>query len=152
MDPLLELAMLIKASQRELERRGNQVMQPLGLTGAQADALSVIASAEPLALKDLGELLIAEGGHPSRLIDRLVDAGLVARTQEGSDRRRVQLALTAKGRKIEKQAAAARHDLLELARSLIGDREVEPVVELLRELIEHSAYAELIAKRRELER
>jgi MarR family transcriptional regulator, organic hydroperoxide resistance regulator len=54
-------------------------MAPLGLTGAQAGALIVIGQAEPLALKDLGGLLIAEGGHPSRLVDRLVTAKLVKR-------------------------------------------------------------------------
>ncbi|CAA9505519.1 MAG: hypothetical protein AVDCRST_MAG45-1574 [uncultured Solirubrobacterales bacterium] len=54
-------------------------MRPLGLTGAQADAVVVIGQAEPLSLNDLGELLIAEAGHPSRLVDRLVDAELVER-------------------------------------------------------------------------
>jgi DNA-binding MarR family transcriptional regulator len=48
----------------------NEAMRPLGLTGAQADALVVIAQASPVSLKELGELLIAESGHPSRLVDR----------------------------------------------------------------------------------
>ena len=74
MDPLFEFALSVKAIQRELERRMNDAMAPLGLTAAQADALVVIGQAGPLSLKDLGELLIAEAGHPSRLVDRLVDA------------------------------------------------------------------------------
>src|SRR4051812_50070774 len=74
-DPLFEFGLLIKAGQRDLERRANDAMRPLGLTGAQADALSVIRQAGPLSLKELGELLIAEAGHPSRLVDRLVEGG-----------------------------------------------------------------------------
>ena len=83
MDPLFELALSVKAMQRELERQMNDAMSPLGLTAAQADALVVIGQAGPLSLKALGELLIAEAGHPSRLVDRLVDAGLVERRPRG---------------------------------------------------------------------
>jgi len=75
--------------QRELERRINEAMQPLGLTAPQADAIVVIGDAEPLSLKELGELLIAEAGHPSRLVDRLVEGGLVERRIPKGDRRRV---------------------------------------------------------------
>ncbi len=150
MDPLLELALLVKAGQRELERRANEAVRPLGLTGAQADALTVIRQAGPLSLKQLGELLIAEAGHPSRLVDRLVEAGLVERRAAGQDRRRVELTLTSRGRELEAQAAEARLGVLELARQLIGEREIEPALELFRDLIRHSAYAELIARRREL--
>ena len=78
-NPLFEFALAVKAIQRELERQTNDVMRPLGLTGAQADALAVIGQAGPLSLQQLGDLLIAESGHPSRLVDRLVGAGLVNR-------------------------------------------------------------------------
>src|SRR5687767_5658751 len=101
--------------QRELERQMNDAMRPLGLTAAQADALVVIGQAEPLSLKELGELLIAEAGHPSRLVDRLVDAGLVVRRAAGADRRRVELSLTRRGHSLEKRIARAREEVLELA-------------------------------------
>jgi DNA-binding MarR family transcriptional regulator len=149
-DPLLELALLIKAAQRELERRTNDAMRPLGLTAAQGDALTVIRQTEPVSLKDLGELLIAEAGHPSRLVDRLVEAGLVERRAAGDDRRRVELSLTPRGRGLEGRVQAAREGVLELGRQLIGDRDLTPLADLLRDLVEYTAYADLIARRREL--
>jgi DNA-binding MarR family transcriptional regulator len=149
-DPLYELALSVKAGQRELERVTNEVMRPLGLTGAQADAVFIIGRAGPLSLKELGELLIAEAGHPSRLVDRLVDAGLVERRAAGDDRRRVELSLTPRGRRLEKRILAAREGIFELARQLIGDRDPQPALELLRNFLEHTQYAELIARRREL--
>jgi DNA-binding MarR family transcriptional regulator len=149
-DPIFEFALLVKAGQRELERRTNDVMQPLGLTGAQADAISVLAQAGTLSLKELGELLIAEAGHPSRLVDRLVAAGLVDRREAGDDRRRVELSLTAKGQKVEKQIQAAREDLFTLARSLIGDRDIQPALDLLRHLTQYSSFKELVDRRRAL--
>jgi DNA-binding MarR family transcriptional regulator len=149
-DPLFELALLVKAGQREFERRTNEAMRPLGLTGAQADAITVIGQAGPLSLKQLGELLIAESGHPSRLVDRLVEAGLVERRAADDDRRRIVLSLTARGRRLEKRVAATREQMLEGGRMLIGERDLEPALELMRELVRFSDYAELLARRREL--
>jgi MarR family transcriptional regulator, organic hydroperoxide resistance regulator len=149
-DPLFEFALLVKAIQRELERRINDAMRPLGLTAAQADALVVIGQAEPVSLKELGELLIAEAGHPSRLVDRLVEADLVERRPAGDDRRRVELSLTPQGRGLEERITAAREEVLDLARSLVGERDVGPVLALLRELVELTTFGELIARRRAL--
>ena len=150
MDELEELALLIKASQRELERRTNDAMAPLGLTAAQADALHVIALAGPLTLKDLGSVLIAEAGHPSRLVERLVERNLVERRPVDGDRRQAELALTREGEKLHRKVEEARASLFALARSLLGDQDVAGAVELLRDLNEHSSFAELLARRRRL--
>jgi DNA-binding MarR family transcriptional regulator len=149
-DPLFELALSVKAIQRELERRTNEAMQPLGLTAAQADALVVIGQAQPLALKELGQLLIAEGGHPSRLVDRLVESGLVARRVASNDRRSIELSLTADGRKLERRVTAAREGIFDLARQMVGERDLDPGLRLLRDLVGLTSFAELIARRRAL--
>lgn len=149
-DPLFEFALSVKAVQRELERWTNEALRPLGITAAQADALVVIGQAEPVSLKDLGDLLIAEAGHPSRLVDRLVEAGLVERRASGDDRRRVELSLTAKGRRLAKRVTAAREQVTELGRATLADRDLTPALKLLRELLEGTTYGELIARRREL--
>jgi DNA-binding MarR family transcriptional regulator len=140
----------MKAVSRELERLVTDAMQPLGLTGIQADALIVIGQTEPVSLKDLGELLIAEAGHPSRLVDRLVEAGLVVRRTAGEDRRRVELALTARGRRLERRAVAVRAEVMDFARAIVADRDIEPALELLREFVRHTAYRDLLTRRREL--
>jgi MarR family transcriptional regulator, organic hydroperoxide resistance regulator len=150
-DPLYEFSLSVKAIQRELDRQTNQVMESLGLTAAQADALYVLGKAEPLSLKELGELLIAEAGHPSRLVDRLVQAGLIERQPAEGDRRRIVLSLTAKGRKLEQKILEAREGIFQLARELLGDRDLEPTLEVLRDLVELSSYSDLLARRRELE-
>jgi DNA-binding MarR family transcriptional regulator len=150
MDPLFEFVMLVKAGHRALERQLNEAMRPLGLTGPQAEAITVIGEAGPLSLKELGELLIAEAGHPSRLVDRLVAAGLVERRAAGDDRRRVELSLTAHGRRLEKRVQVTREELLELGRQTVGDRDLEPTLEVLRELLELTPLGPVVARRREL--
>jgi MarR family transcriptional regulator, organic hydroperoxide resistance regulator len=149
-DPLLEFALAVKAGQRQFERWTNEAMRPLGLTAAQADAITVIAQAGPLSLNELGDLMIAEAGHPSRLVDRLVTAGWVERRTAGEDRRRVELSLTPLGRRLEKRVGRAREQVLAAGRELLGGREIEPLVDTLRDLLELTEYADLIARRREL--
>lgn len=150
MDPLFELGLSIKAIQRELERQTNEAMQPLGLTAAQADAVVVIGQSGTLSLKELGELVIAEGGHPSRLVDRLVDAGLVERRAAGEDRRRIELTLTPEGRRLKKRVLTVRAKLLDAGREAVGERDLEPALRLLRELLQSTSFAELVDRRREL--
>jgi DNA-binding MarR family transcriptional regulator len=149
-DPLFEFALSVKAISRELERWMNEAVRPLGITAAQADALVVIGSAQPISLKDLGELLIAEAGHPSRLVDRLVEAGLVQRRPASEDRRRIELSLTPRGRRLERRVSAAREAVMQLGREVVGERDLMPALELLRELLAGTPYGELIARRREL--
>jgi DNA-binding MarR family transcriptional regulator len=149
MDPLFELALTVKAAQRALEQLTNEAMKPLGVTGPQADAITVIGQAGPLSLKELGELLIAEAGHPSRLVDRLVEAGFVER-RTGEDRRRIELSLTPKGRRLEKRILAVREQIQELALEVLGDRNIGPTLELLRHMLQVSPLAAVIERRRAL--
>ena len=151
MDPLLELALSVKALQREFERQANELMRPLGLTGAQAEAVTVIGQAEPLSLRELGSLMIAEAGHPSRLVDRLVAAGLVERRMADDDRRRVELSLTAHGRALDVRVRSARQSALDAGRQVLGDRDLAPVAGLVRELLSRTQFGELIERRRRLD-
>jgi DNA-binding MarR family transcriptional regulator len=150
MSELFELALSVKAITRELERLANEAMRPIGLTGAQADALLVIAAAEPMSLKELGELLIAESGHPSRLVDRLVAAGLVERRAAAEDRRRVELSLTAKGRRVARKARAARDGVMQIGAAMIGDHNVGDALALLRDVLRATPFQQLVHRRCEM--
>ena len=98
-----EVRYLILAAQREGNRQLAQALRPLGLTPSQAEVLRLLGDRQPLTLTGLGELLVCESGtNPSRLVDRLVTAGLVHRTESPHDRR--QVALTLSG--VEVQVAA----------------------------------------------
>ena len=150
MDPLYELALTIKAGHRELDRLMNEAMRPLGLTAAQADALDVVGRAGPVSLRELGELLVAESGHPSRLVDRLVEAGLVERRPGRDDRRRVELSLTARGRSVRERVTETRQAVLDVGRAMLGDADLEPALVVLRSLLAQTPSAGLVERRREL--
>ena len=138
----------MKALQRELERGSNELMKPLGLTGPQADALVVIGQAEPLALKDLGRLLIAEAGHPSRLVDRLVEAGLVERRAAQDDRRRIELKLTPAGRGLARRVERARQQLFDAGRPHLDEKRLAAATAVIRQLLAGTPAGDLIDRRR----
>lgn len=150
MRDVAELVMSVKAAHRELARLDNELMRPLGLTGPQADAVLVLDRAGPLSLKALGDLLIAESGHPSRLVDRLVSAGLVQRTAADEDRRRVELALTPAGRTLAGRIAETRAQAMTAATAALGDRDLAPALALMREFLAASPASEVIRRRLDL--
>jgi MarR family transcriptional regulator, organic hydroperoxide resistance regulator len=118
-DDIEEFGLLIKAVAREADRHINDLLRPLGITASQAEALQLLQRYGPLSLGELGELLVAEGGHPSRLIDRLVAAGLVDRHPTTDDRRRLALRCTPKGSELARQARTRKEVLrAELTRRL----------------------------------
>jgi DNA-binding MarR family transcriptional regulator len=95
---------LVLGAQREGNRWLAAELRPLGLTPSQAEVLRVLGDAAPLTLTALGELLVCESGtNPSRLVDRLVAAGLVGRAPLDEDRRAVVLTLTPQGAQLERQ-------------------------------------------------
>lgn len=92
------LRYLILAAQREGNRSLAAGLAGLGLTPAQAEVLRMLSEHGPLSLTGLGQLLVCESGtNPSRLVARLVDAGLVARSAHADDARQIVLSLTAEG-------------------------------------------------------
>jgi DNA-binding MarR family transcriptional regulator len=143
---LVELGEALKAAYREIDRRSNEALRPLGITSAQAEAVLIIGAREPLALRELGELVIAESGHPSRLVDRLVAAGYVAR-RVPEDRRRVELTLTAQGRQLLPGIRAAQQELVDWGADLLAGHDVPATVATLRAVLRDSPLADVLANR-----
>lgn len=109
---VLAFSFEVKSLVNELNAVLTALFRPLGLTCVQAEALMALGELGPATLKQLSEHLVAESGHPSRLVSRLVDDGLVARGASESDGRAVILTLTDRGQDLASQARQAREPLL----------------------------------------
>lgn len=145
-----EISLLIKAVYRESERQLTEAFHSLGISPAQAEVLLILQQAEPLSVGELGDLLIAEGGHPSRLVDRLFQAGYVLRQSDLEDRRRVEISLTEKGRVIAQQVNEVKQRMLTAARPLMEQYDIEPIKNLLKAYLEGSRWAKTVEMRRQL--
>ncbi|HTZ30003.1 MAG TPA: MarR family transcriptional regulator [Streptosporangiaceae bacterium] len=81
-------------------------------TLAQYRALVVLASRGSQRLVDLARALGVTPPTAGRMCDRLVRKGLIRRHRARSDRREVQVSITAAGRHVVDQATARRRDLI----------------------------------------
>jgi MarR family transcriptional regulator, organic hydroperoxide resistance regulator len=110
-----QLRYLILAAQREGNRQLTVMLSEIGVTPAQSEALRIIADHGPLALKELGDMLVCDTGtSPSRIVDRLVAAGLVERSISEHDRRQVRLTLTPQGHDKAHRVAETENQLYDL--------------------------------------
>ena len=136
MRPEEEAGYLILAAQREGNRLMSAALRPLGVTPSQAEVLQVLADRQPLTLTRLGELLVCESGtNPSRLVDRLVAAGLVERAESAQDRRQVELSLTPAGRTTAREINDVKAKMYRLLRGAGEGYDIQQVLGYLRALV-----------------
>ena len=99
-----QIRYLLLAAQREGNRQLAAALRPIGLTPEQSEVLRILGDHDDLTVKGVGLMLVCDSGtNPSRLVERLVHAGLVERQSDPGDRRKVRLVLTAEGRTKERQ-------------------------------------------------
>jgi DNA-binding MarR family transcriptional regulator len=77
-----------------------QALAPYGVTRAQYTVLVALHDGTTTSALEIGRLLGADAASVSRLVDRLVAKELLARTPSTTDRRSIELALTAAGKKL----------------------------------------------------
>ena len=150
MDPIEELRYLILGAQREGARALAELLRGEGLTAAQGEVLAVLREAgRPLALRELGERLVCEGGSPSRLVTSLVDAGLLRRGARAGDRRAVELSLTPRGTAAARAVGRAEGQLHDWLAGALGERDVAATIRALRKLVDGRPAGDAIARRRD---
>ncbi len=130
------LRYVILAAQREGNRRLTADLAPLSLTPAQSEVLRVLGESNGITLTALGSQLICESGtNPSRLVDRLVEAGLVNRSTDAADRRQVTLTLTDSGLEKEARVREIEDSLYADLDAALGSTATGVVLEILQRLV-----------------
>jgi DNA-binding MarR family transcriptional regulator len=142
-----ELRYLMLAAQREGNRQLAEALRPLSLTPSQAEALRVLEDWQPLALIELGALLVCEQGSPSRLVTGLVAAGLVTRSPSPQDGRKVVLALTPQGTQRAAQVRALEAAMYQGLAELVAGRPVGEFMAVLWQFVEGRPAGDALARR-----
>ena len=146
-DDIERLGLLTKAVSREADRRQSELLRPLGITPSQAEVLQLLALQGPLSLGELGNLVLFEGGHPSRLVDRLVSAGLLERTENHADRRRIDITCTARGRELAHQATLAKAEFRTWVHAQLRGADISETIRILGALIAGTGMEQTVAAR-----
>jgi MarR family transcriptional regulator, organic hydroperoxide resistance regulator len=142
------LRYLVLAAQREGNRRLSRELQVIGLTPSQSEVVRILGDHAPLSLTGLGGLLVSESGtNPSRLVDRLVAAGLVGRAVDDHDRRHITLTLTPAGQAAEAAVRDVEERLYADLDAATADLDLRSVIDTLRLLSAGELAGDAVANR-----
>ncbi len=147
MTPVEQFRYLVLAAQREGNRLLAELLRPLGLTPSQAEVLRVLAETPGLSLQQLGRRLVCEAGSPSRLVDGLVRADLVARAADTVDRRSVRLHLTPTGLDAADAVAAREANLYALLERALDPADIAAANHALEQAVQGTTAGEALAIR-----
>jgi DNA-binding MarR family transcriptional regulator len=125
-DPIA-VANQLRPALLRLARELRHETESLGLTSRQATLLWLIRSHPGLSLRELAAEERISPPAISGHVDRLVKAGLVERTRDEDDRRRVGLELTEEGARVLKRVRARRTSWLAERLGGLEPAEIEAV-------------------------
>ena len=126
------------------------LLAPLGLTPAQAEVLTVLDRAgSPLSVREIGDLLVCERSSPSRLVNAMVDYGLLQLRKDGADARVSLVSLTRTGRQRAKDVAEAEQQLHSALRSSVGRADLAGAVRALRGIVAGTPSGDALERRAE---
>lgn len=126
----------IRALVATLAQSARRVEQGTGVTNAQLFLLREIERAGPLSINELAALALTAQNTVSEIISRLAKSGLVARHRAKADARRVEVSLTAAGRRVLGDAPDPPTARLISALDELGERELRTVASALDRVIE----------------
>ena len=105
LDAIRRLVRSLRESSRAAEKR-------VGLSGAQLFVLQVLDRNGALSVNELAAATVTHQSSVSVVVARLVGHGLVSRVQSSGDRRRLELSLTVKGRKLLRRSPGVAQERL----------------------------------------
>ena len=115
-----------------------------GLSMPQIGALFRILHKGSSGVTDLGDELGVSSAAASQMLERLVQQGLILRSENPHDRREKQIVLSDKGRKILQESTHARQGWLDDLALILTPSEKEQVTAALHILIEKTSQLENI--------
>jgi DNA-binding MarR family transcriptional regulator len=122
---------------RELEQRLERVYREQGLEAGWYDVLATLRRTGPpyrLRPSEFTSALMLTSSGTTKRLDRLEQAGLIARAPDPQDRRGILIGLTAAGRRLVDSATAAHLDNERRLLSALTDAEQRRLADLLRKL------------------
>jgi DNA-binding MarR family transcriptional regulator len=136
----------VEVTMRRSMRNVMRYIKESGLSMSQMGALFHLHRQGSCGVSDLGEHLSVTSAAASQLLDRLVEQGLILRSEDPQDRRLKQVVLTEQGMRVIHESLLARQGWLgELTASLSAE-EKEGLLPALQLLVERAKQHSLAAE------
>jgi DNA-binding MarR family transcriptional regulator len=134
LDRIVETVIYLQAESRRLAK---EQCAKYGITATQLNALKLLQSVGDLSLSDLSKRMSATNSAITGLVDRMVDAKLVAREQSADDRRVWKIKLTSEGRAMAKKVDVAPWEILQDALHALPQAELDQLMKTLAKVADH---------------
>jgi DNA-binding MarR family transcriptional regulator len=110
-----------------------ELLKERGITNTQYNVLRILRGAEPegLCRNELRDRMLTRMPDVTRLLDRMEEAGLVARSRDNEDRRLVSTRITDAGRKLVDELDAPVHDFHARRLAHMSEEQLQTLVDLL---------------------
>lgn len=133
-DRIVETAIFLQAESRRLAK---EQCARAGITATQLNVLKLLQEIGDLSLSQISGHLAANNSTVTGIIDRMVDADLVAREKDPRDRRVTKIRMTDRGADIAASIEVAPWDLLRSALRALPAAEIDRLIEILEKLAAH---------------
>ena len=99
-------AVLVGCTAQEIANFVERTLKEFDLSRAQLNVLHFLdtAAQDQMTVNELRETLIDDSPNVSRVLNKMMDKGLVRKERQSDDQRVVHITLTEKGRQLHKQA------------------------------------------------
>ena len=129
------MGMLIGRTNSLKDRLLDQQLLPYDITSAQFKVLIIVAQLKSDTPAELCRHLSLDSGSMTRMLDRLEQKQLLERTRSATDRRQVQLALTAAGKAIADRLPQIGADAMNELLKVLDAEEVAHLERILSKLL-----------------
>jgi DNA-binding MarR family transcriptional regulator len=109
-----------------------------GWSMSQLGALMAIHRMGTSAVSVLGNELGISNAAVSQMLDRLVQEGMISRTEDPDDRRVKQISLTERGQQMLQESLRARHSWISELAETLSESEKQEICQALEILIDHA--------------
>ncbi|QQK77030.1 MarR family transcriptional regulator [Salicibibacter cibarius] len=138
---------LILASQREGNRQLMKMLKGLDITPSQAEVLRLLQQEPFISLKDIGERLICETGSPSRLINTMVEKGLIISKVDNKDNRLRRYKLSSLGIEQAEKVNEVEKTIYQSLQKIYTEEEINTLNDLLFKYVSQTPLSGAFQKR-----
>lgn len=133
-DRVVETAIYLQTESRRLAR---EQCAKHGITATQLNVLKLLQTVGDLSLSELSKKMSATNSTVTGIVDRMVDAKLVAREQSTEDRRVWKIRLLPEGKALAKKVEVAPWEILRAAVMALPPAEADQLIQTLLKVADH---------------
>ena len=119
-----------------LSRRLNSIAREESVSMNEFKVLTTLIGNDGLSLRQLAEMMQVKQPTLSRIVDSMVESGVLTRQDAAGDRRRIEIGLTKVGLSLVKPLLVLAKDAERGAQTKLGPKDTDSLKRILRKLIE----------------